>query len=544
MNPVGDSRPALAAREPAAGSGPRSPGPLSPQRAEELEAQPAERLSLYEVLQMGMGLLRQGRLDDATELYDTILWQLPDQPDALHYLGLIEHKRGNNERALDLMRRSLDRMPDQAWPWNNLGNVLKSQQRHREAHDAYRRCVEIDPTHAEGHANLGALLRRAGALEEAEAACREAIHLRPDFAVAWYQLSRVLIVQGRVHDGLVASSQAIALAPRDRDSRDGVCRALVMLGRLDEAAKLYREWLAEEPDNAIVRHHLAAIGGELPPARASDAYVRTVFDGFADSFDAKLASLDYRAPSLVGEHLARILPEPARQYTVADLGCGTGLCAPLVRPWSSRLVGCDLSGAMLEKARTRGGYDDLVEDELVAFLERHRATFDLLVSADTLCYFGDLHGVAVAAAAALRPGGRLVFTVEATDAPPDATDASPRMTDARGRETDAPPSQTEAPTGRAVPTGAALPTGAAVPTRAAAVPPGVAGATVAPGFVLQPHGRYAHGATFLVQALRAAGFVEPRLACHTLRREEGLPVRGWLVDATAPIGGEEAATAG
>jgi predicted TPR repeat methyltransferase len=36
----------------------------------------------------------------------------------------------------------------------------------------------------------------------------------------------------------------------------------------------------------------------------------------------------------------------------------------------------------------------------------------VIVSADTLCYFGPLEGVVAATANALRPGGRLVFTVE------------------------------------------------------------------------------------------------------------------------------------
>ena len=36
----------------------------------------------------------------------------------------------------------------------------------------------------------------------------------------------------------------------------------------------------------------------------------------------------------------------------------------------------------------------------------------MIVSADTFCYFGPLEGVVAAAANALRPDGRLIFTVE------------------------------------------------------------------------------------------------------------------------------------
>jgi predicted TPR repeat methyltransferase len=49
---------------------------------------------------------------------------------------------------------------------------------------------------------------------------------------------------------------------------------------------------------------------------------------------------------------------------------------------------------------------------LTAFLAGSSETFDVIVSADTLVYFGPLDEVVGAAASALRPGGRLIFTVE------------------------------------------------------------------------------------------------------------------------------------
>jgi predicted TPR repeat methyltransferase len=72
----------------------------------------------------------------------------------------------------------------------------------------------------------------------------------------------------------------------------------------------------------------------------------------------------------------------------------------------------DLSEAMLARARERNVYDELVRRELTAYLLDSRGSFDVIVSADTLVYFGPLDGVAAAAAGALRPGGVLVFTVE------------------------------------------------------------------------------------------------------------------------------------
>src|SRR5436190_5510699 len=68
---------------------------------------------------------------------------------------------------------------------------------------------------------------------------------------------------------------------------------------------------------------------------------------------------------------------------------------------------------MLAKARERQVYDALHESELVAFMRVHPREYDVVISADTLVYFGALEDVTNAAATALKPGGVLAFSVEA-----------------------------------------------------------------------------------------------------------------------------------
>src|SRR6185503_17156267 len=94
---------------------------------------------------------------------------------------------------------------------------------------------------------------------------------------------------------------------------------------------------------------LASIDMETVPAMAPAGYVKDLFDSYADRFDDELVEwLHYRTPELL-EQLVLRNPPPA-PLDILDLGCGTGLCGPLLRPIARRLTGVDLSPNMLAKA--------------------------------------------------------------------------------------------------------------------------------------------------------------------------------------------------
>jgi predicted TPR repeat methyltransferase len=248
----------------------------------------------------------------------------------------------------------------------------------------------------------------------AELAYLNATNLNPDYTEAWYNLGNFLRDQQRPQEALRCYRRVLELKPRFRGAYENIARFAT--GRSDIAAEAYRAWLEAEPDNAVARHMAAAHSGQAAPPRADDAYVIDIFNRGAESFDTVLAKLEYAAPDLVMSALQGVLPAAERSLSVLDAGCGTGLCGPLLRASARRLVGVDLSAGMLTKARERQVYDELHEAELVAFMRAHPLSYDVVVSADTLVYFGVLDEALDAAAAALKPAGLLTFTVEAEPA--------------------------------------------------------------------------------------------------------------------------------
>ncbi|HEX6245598.1 MAG TPA: tetratricopeptide repeat protein [Polyangiales bacterium] len=434
---------------------------------------PDQPLSLDDALLLGTRLHRLGHLNEARELYSAVLANAPEHPLALQFLGIIEHQQGNQGAALDCLSRALALAPELPAIHHNLGNVLLELARFDQAAACYQRCAELGGQSAELWCNIGVLARQRGELAEAERAYQQALALDPDHLDAHHGYGRLLAHQGRHKEALRQFAEADAQNPSYAGSRQRLALALCILGRLDEAAQIYREWADASPDDPTPRHYLAACTGERVPERASDAYVSSTFDDFAQSFDAKLEALHYRVPELVAQAVARCVGEPRAALDVLDAGCGTGLCAPLLAPYARNLVGVDLSVGMLERAKARGGYRALYRGELTAFMQAHAERFDLIVAADTLCYFGALESVCAAAFAALRPGGRLVFTVEA-----------------------------------------------------------LAPAAQAAAFSLRPSGRYGHARDYVMRALAGQGFTAVELADEVLRTEAAEVVPGYLVVAT------------
>lgn len=378
-----------------------------------------------------------GRFEEAIDGYEKVLRERPDDPDALHFFGMLHFQFGKGIDAVRLIARSLDLVPDNPHAWNNLGNILVIQGKTTEAREAYRRVTVLAPYMAEAWFNLGICFRDTGELETSVKCLQTAIERQPSFT--------------RAHESLG--------------------KLFYRVGYFEQAAKVYSDWVAREPDHPVARHMAAATAGINVPERADSVFVTNLYDRYASTFDSNLEELGYRAPELIVAALASQLGSRAKSVDILDAGCGTGLCGPLLRPLAASLVGVDLSEKMLERARVRGGYDDLVTSELCAFMQSRPQQFDVVVCADTLEYFGSLKEVNEAARGALRKGGLYLFTVEAL---PDGTDAT---------------------------------------------------------YQLLVHGRYAHSSRYVRESLVEAGFEVLELRAEVLRTERMQDVIGLLAVA-------------
>lgn len=443
-----------------------------PKSAVDAADAPPLELGLEDALRLARALHLRGQFSDALPLYERITEIWSDHPDAWHLMGLLQFHQGHIDDGVRSIRHAITLAPAFADAHANLGNMLLNAGQVADAEQHLNQALELDPEAVAPRVALAVILRARGLPADAEAMLRPALSSESgNQSLAVHNgLANALAAQGFLEEALEHYQRAHQINSSVSETSANIGSALSYLGRLEEAQAFLAKRLEDEPDDATARHMLAACGGAPQPEHADPAYVKHLFDGFANSFDAKLEGLHYRGPELFAAELRRLVGNPAASLDVIDGGCGTGWLGKLIKPYCRSLRGVDLSPGMLERARATGLYDELTVAELTDFLRGVPSSCDIVASADTFPYVGALHDVLAASYAALRPKGWLLFSVEL----------------GAGFESD---------------------------------------------YRIQFHGRYSHRRDYIERELAAAGFHRANIVEESIRMDAGKPVPGLIVTA-------------
>jgi tetratricopeptide (TPR) repeat protein len=201
-----------------------------------------------------LALLREGRLDDAADAYRALLADDPTNAGVLHLFGIVEGQRGRYTHSVELVEASLRHAPQVAAAHANLGNALHALARYDEALASYRQALQLQPGHRNAQLGQGKACWSLGRLTDALDSYDAVLAQEPD-------LPEALMNRGDI---------------------------LLALGRRDEAVAALRRAIACGADEERIHYVLASIGVEPMPGVAPLAYVRDLFDSYAERFDEAL----------------------------------------------------------------------------------------------------------------------------------------------------------------------------------------------------------------------------------------------------------------
>lgn len=344
-----------------------------------------------------------------------------------------------------------------------------------EAEASLSASLALLPGRASTLTNLGATRLKLGQPAQALEVLQEALAREPGNVEALGHCAAALGELGRPAPALACLDRLLAADPSVGHAWSVRGTVLKALGRPWDAAESYRQALARGADPQLNSYYLAALGGSEAPPAAPLHYVEQLFDGYAGAFDGHLVEqLNYRGPQVLVDPLQA---SGKRFDNALDLGCGTGLCGPLLKRLAARVTGVDLSQNMLDRAAESGSYAALLHQDLATFLATTPERFDLVVAADVLIYLGALEAVFAGAARVIPEGGAFCFSVE---------DAA----------------------------------GAGVPSQADGA-----------NYVLQSSMRYAHAESYIRRLADHGGFEVADTVRQPVREDQGTPIPGlyfWL----------------
>ncbi len=211
------------------------------------------------------------RIEAAVESCQRILQANPDDPGALHRLGLLAAETGQMEDAVALISHSLSVRGENVAAICDLAAILQKMGRQEEALDFYRAATETAPRQAAVHEKLGAALRAAGELDEALACYRRATELEPKSAVAHANLGSVFQLKGDYFQAIGSLRKASRLAPDSPQIAGNLGAVLLQAGRCEEAVRVL-SGLPRAKQSAGVLSNLSAAYNSLgQPAKAEQA---------------------------------------------------------------------------------------------------------------------------------------------------------------------------------------------------------------------------------------------------------------------------------
>ena len=326
------------------------------------------------------------------------------------------------------------------------GNALRRKGMYPEAVDAFRQAIAFDPNDVLARSSYASLLFEMGDLVNALNASDAAILVEPEFSDPYLISGDILMELGFPEQAVFPYNKAYEM---DENFDLGILVATLYAqnNMPEEAIDIFSDLLSKKPDDPVLHFRFGVAllyalqngaSAEMIKGTAknwrekyhdklfvqefsqelvdnhvdynplNETSVATLFDSFSEEYDTErpfepiVNTLKEAIVSKYGER---------EDLAIADLGCGTGRYAEVLKPYTSELLGVDFSYKMLDKASGKKAYKQLYQSNFKEFLSENRHVFDVLFAVDVLDYTSNLPEAFTSFNMGLKEGGLVLLTL-------------------------------------------------------------------------------------------------------------------------------------
>jgi tetratricopeptide (TPR) repeat protein len=224
---------------------------------------------MQDPMQIAIQHHQAGRLHEAGRLYQSVLASNPNDPDALHLLGLVVHQLGQHQPAAELMSRAIGIKPSPVY-YANLAEVWRALGQLDKAVECCRTALALSPAYPEAANHLGLALMQLGKLAQAVEQFQAALLVRPNFAIVHSNLAKALRAQGELEPAIQHYRKAIAYDPNLASAHGHLGQLLCERQELPQALEHYQKAIELRPGFAAAHCNLGIVlsmMGNLDAAR-------------------------------------------------------------------------------------------------------------------------------------------------------------------------------------------------------------------------------------------------------------------------------------
>ncbi|MGD8450449.1 MAG: sulfatase-like hydrolase/transferase [Phycisphaerae bacterium] len=228
-----------------------------------------DMVDVHRGLLAGRRMLTEGRSADVVALLEPLAQQSPESDELHAVLGEAYLKLQRFADAEREYRDSLRSVATNARKWCRLGDAVLGQQRVDEALACYQRAADLPGEYGPALSRLGALYARRREFAQAEPFLRRRLALEPHSPGALVNLANVLGPLGRREEAVRLARQALTEDPRFTAAHRFLWQVLVATHKNGEAIEALRAAVTALPEDVSLRRQLATLLAMVPEAGAA-----------------------------------------------------------------------------------------------------------------------------------------------------------------------------------------------------------------------------------------------------------------------------------
>jgi predicted TPR repeat methyltransferase len=329
----------------------------------------------------------------AIKSLESILNEKYNDPNLICNLAISHWQQKNYKSALRLFKYNRFHFPHHIDTQQNLAAFYVQFQRFEQAIQLYQNILRFNPELSDIRFNLAALLQQRRIYDE---------------AIMHYQ---IILQHHPKHHQTLYNLGCIYYHLKD-----------------NKACHFYwQHYLSLNPSHKAVCFMLQHLKNELINPCDHQAYVEELFDHYANHYEKHVVhQLEYQLPTFL-KHYMNTHFNGMMFENILDIGCGTGLCGTSLHPFTSELIGIDISEKMVQQAVKKNIYQKLYTVECEEFLQEHLQQFKLIVAMDVTPYIININSWLTIIYEALTPNGQLIFSIEVNHSDKSDLEASGRI---------------------------------------------------------------------------------------------------------------------